>query len=131
MISTATRLESLAQGLQAYQFAHGTLPPDLTTLSDSGQLSPVSLPWASGPVDPIADVYYVPDVQSSDPGHWIVAYADTAIMGHKLVVVVYANGTTTPIEAAQFQRELATFQQEYQAARGKPPVILAPQQPEG
>lgn len=122
VLGAAINVEMVAQGLRAYQATHGDYPPDLGTLAAAGVLP--SSPLDSPDSDVTAGVRYVAGVSPGDPGDWILAYARGTIMGQPLYFVVFADGTTDAYDEAEFTAALQAFQEEYEARRGQPPLII-------
>ena len=119
---TVIGLENVGKGLRAYYGTYGDYPPDLATLAAQNVIPPSPLPDA--PPDPVASFTYVSGVGPTDPPHWIVAYGETQVFGHPLVVVLQASGATNFLEPAEFKQTLTDFELEYERTRGQPPRVL-------
>ncbi len=124
---TVVGLENIGKGLQAYYTTYADYPPDLSTLAGENLIPPSPLPDA--PRDPIAGFSYVAGVGPADPPHWIVAYAETQVFGHPLVVILRASGATDFAERAEFTKTMRDFEQDYERARGRPPRVLPAARP--
>ncbi len=122
------RLEALGQSLRTYHATHGAYPPDLDTLSAPGMVG--------GPVfgelidaNASAEVAYSVGLDPSVPPHWILAYQRVVIANYPMCVVLLADGSTDALDEQEFQRAMQTFENEYKARHGQPPVILKPAAP--
>ncbi len=125
---TVIGLENVGKGLQAYYGTYAEYPPDLATLAAENLIPPSPLPDA--PHDPVASFAYVAGVGPTDPPHWVVAYGETQVFGHPLVVILHASGATDFKEPAEFKQTLKDFEQEYERARGQPPRVLPAARPQ-
>lgn len=125
----ATRMADLGlvgQGLEMYQQTHNAYPPDLATLDRSGMISPNPLDPGGAPT---AHTAYVVGIEPGDPRDWIVAYTRTQLFGQPLFGILYVNGETPMMEPAEFNQELSTFKQNFEAQKGHPPKIIEPAVP--
>ncbi len=117
------RLEALGQGLRAYHATHGEYPPDLDTLFSSGQLQgPLFAELTDAGASAV--VGYSVGLDPSVPPHWILAYQRVVIASYPMCVVLLADGSTDALDEQEFQRAMQTFENEYKARHGRPPVIL-------
>jgi len=71
-----------------------------------------------------SDFSFVPDVVSSDPVHWIVAFDNGNHHGDGSRSIVCLDGSTHVLQAEKFSRRLDEFVAEFTAARKSPPRIV-------
>lgn len=123
-VRSQINLMHIAQAWQQYHAIHAQPPPNLNALLDSGALAPDTL--LGDPNEGLARFHYVADVRRSDPGKWIVAYAEVAIFQRSFVVLCRADGSWDTQPADVFQKTLSDFKQDYETRRGSPPHISTP-----
>jgi prepilin-type processing-associated H-X9-DG protein len=112
----------------------GRFPPNLQVVAETwgtaGAAAIRSPGWSLERM-PACGYYYVPSVRPGDPCDWILAHDDPKFYAGKWAAILYADGhvrrhRTAAYGNGDFERVIAAFIAEYEAARGEPPVFLPP-----
>jgi type II secretory pathway pseudopilin PulG len=123
-------LQMLGADIRTYANYHdGHFPPSLQDLIVDGSAVPETLINPnSGREPPACDYYYVTGLREDDPPDWMVAWEDPNQNGGEGACVLHVVGNVsyerTQSQGGQFEAKLRGFLKAYEAARGKPPVIL-------
>jgi hypothetical protein len=128
----AANLRGIAMALELYEKEHGCRPTRLRELVDAELATPkqFSCPlawmdgqsWDSDTARP--DFSYVPDVNSGDPAHWIVAFDNGNHHGDGTRTVVFRDGSTRVMRSAEFETNIKQFVAEFTAMRKREPRIV-------
>lgn len=122
-----SNLRLIGQALHAYYHDEGAFPARLTVLQEVGFTTgreshcPLS---GSDPMDGRSDYVYVAGLSPSDPKGWIVAYDKATNHERGDGYVLYLSGEVRYFGPRAFAEEIARFQHEYAAARGRPPTLV-------
>ena len=67
---------------------------------------------------------YVTGLRQDDPGDWILLYEASANHSGVAGYILYVSGTVAFVEEPRHAAELRRFREQYEAARGAPPVVV-------
>ena len=121
-------LMALDKAIEKYASEHGGVQPaDLEASAEFvGDPTILFSQAASATNHQVTHYHYVVGLDDAAPAKWIRVYADPSLFGREGGAVLCVDGTVELLDEPEFGQRLKAFVDEYRAARGEEPVVIAP-----
>ena len=123
-----SELLRLHEAIEKYISEHdGAAPADLAALADfTGDPDIPFMQNVDRTGHKATHYHYVVGLDDAAPGKWIRVYVDPSLFAGEGGAVLCVDGTVELLDEPEFGRRLKSFVDEYRAARGAEPVVIAP-----